>query len=143
LNEGEARYILHRRVQEWEERGWIKTNALDNTHHGYYSVLMIKPPEEVTALRLLDTAARLVSGDRNDTHGDMLQNHACIAALWNGYLKARKIAGKPDELGPDDAALMLGLMKGARTLTGAFNEDDNTDGAAYFAIAAECRARQG
>ena len=35
---------------------------------------------------ILKQAQDLVSGDRNDTHGDAFENHAEIAEFWNIYL---------------------------------------------------------
>lgn len=78
-------------------------------------------------------AAEIVAGDREDTHGDKVENHANIAALWSAYL------GVP--ITAHDAALMMALLKIARTKAGDFNPDDYVDGAGYMACAAEIRSR--
>jgi len=58
-------------------------------------------------------AADLVSSDRAEQHGDALDTHTNIAALWSAYLSA--------PITPCDVALMMVLLKIARTKTGAFN----------------------
>ena len=35
---------------------------------------------------ILKKAKELVTGDRNETHGDAFQNHAEIAEFWNIFL---------------------------------------------------------
>lgn len=88
-----------------------------------------------SASAILTKAAELVGGDRARTHGPKEQNHANIAALWNAYLTIRKEPADP--LSAFDAAIMVGLLKIARTQLGAHNPDDLLDGAAYLAIAGE------
>lgn len=87
------------------------------------------------------TAARLVTVDRAGQHGDMELNCACIAAVQSGYLRARKLAGKSDDLDAEDAANLMECLKIARRLTGSYNEDDYIDGAGYSSIAGEIRGR--
>ena len=74
-------------------------------------------------------ATDLVGGDRARQHGEALAAHTNIAVLWSAYL------GMP--ITARDAALMMVLLKVARTKTGAFNLDDYVDAAGYAAIAAE------
>ena len=93
------------------------------------------------ASELAAKAAELVGGDRASQHGDKVQNHQCIADVWNGYLKARRTAGKPDELTAEDVANLMECLKIARRQTGGFNPDDYVDGAGYAACAGEIRAR--
>ena len=83
------------------------------------------------AVEVLAEATQLISGDRARTHGPMRENHDNIAALWSAYL------GVP--ISRSQAAIMMTLLKVARTKLGEWNDDDATDGAAYFAIAAEIR----
>lgn len=92
------------------------------------------------AVDIASTAAKLVAGSRADTHGDKVVNHSCIAEMVNGYLRARQVAGKPVELGPEDVANFMECLKIARRLVGAFNPDDYVDGAGYAACAGEIRA---
>ena len=78
-------------------------------------------------------AAELVAGDRERTHGAKLPNHQNIADLWNAYLGAQLAA----PLTPLQIALMMALLKIARTKLGEFNIDDFLDGVGYTAIAGE------
>jgi Domain of unknown function (DUF6378) len=80
-------------------------------------------------------AAELVSGARAASHGDKLENHANIAALWNAFLGDRLPAGR--KLTALDAALMMALLKIARTKAGAHNQDDYVDLAGYAGVAGE------
>ena len=90
-----------------------------------------------TAKKIAATAARLVGGDRARKHGDKLVNHGNIAALWSAYLARR---GAAVTLTPADVALMMVLLKVARTLSGAHNPDDYIDAAGYAACAGEIAA---
>ena len=80
-------------------------------------------------------AAELLSGDRQRTHGDKRTNHQNIAALWNAYLSRRPDPTTP--LSAREVALMMALLKIARTLAGAHNADDYMDLIGYGAIAGE------
>lgn len=86
---------------------------------------------------ICNTAARLVSGERERTHGDKVLNHQHIAAMWNGYLWD---VLKRD-LTPKDVALMMACLKVARTKLGAFNADDFVDLCGYGSVAGEIAAR--
>jgi len=74
-------------------------------------------------------AAELVGGDRAKQHGDKATNHQNIANLWTAYL------GTP--VTADQVAIMMVLLKVARTKTGAVNRDDFVDMAGYAGVAAE------
>lgn len=78
-------------------------------------------------------AAEIVAGDREATHGDKVENHTNIAALWSAYL------GIP--VSAHDAALMMALLKIARTKTGTVDMDNYVDLAGYAGCAAEIRSR--
>jgi hypothetical protein len=90
-----------------------------------------------SARYVLERATALVTGDRAAQHGDMRQTHQTIADLWNTYLGPR-MGG---ELMPHDVAVMMVLLKVARTMAGRFNPDDYIDMAGYAAIALECSVR--
>jgi Domain of unknown function (DUF6378) len=87
----------------------------------------------VRARDVCHRAGKLVGGERARQHGDALAAHANVAVLWSAYL------GVP--ISARDAALMMVLLKVARTKTGAFNLDDYVDAAGYAAIAAEMGGR--
>ena len=90
-------------------------------------------------------AADLVGGDRARQHGGKTENHRNIAAMWNAYLGWRLVEG--GLLTPRDVALMMALLKIARTKAGSHNPDDYVDLCGYGAIAGQIaegeRAKQG
>lgn len=83
------------------------------------------------AVEILNDAAAMVDGPRAEQHGDMQTNFTNIARLWSAYLG--------QSLSETDAAMMLALMKIARTKSGTVNEDDYTDACGYIGIAAQVR----
>lgn len=85
------------------------------------------------APEILMKAKDLVGGDRAATHGNKVENHQKIAALWNAYLQDS--LGRP--LAALDVALMMALLKVARTQTGDHNDDDYVDLAGYASVAGE------
>lgn len=85
------------------------------------------------ASKILMRAAELVGGERDRQHGDKLENHENIARLWSAYLEVEITAAQ--------AALMLNLLKVARTKTGDFNLDDYLDMAGYAGCAGEIAGR--
>lgn len=93
------------------------------------------------AFEIATTAAGLVSGDRERTHGNKTDNHQRIAAVWNGILLA---AGKQTShpLNAHDVANLMEGMKIARRYAGSFNIDDYIDGSGYSAVAGEIAAEQ-
>lgn len=78
---------------------------------------------------ILNIASQLVNNDRNDQHGDMTTNHINIAKLWSAY--------KGVEFTAHDVAIMMALLKIARTKIGAVNPDDYVDACGYLGIAGE------
>jgi len=44
----------------------------------------------MTKEEILKKAKELITGDRNETHGDAFQNHAEIAEFWNIFLDKNK-----------------------------------------------------
>jgi hypothetical protein len=86
----------------------------------------------------LKTAASLVGGDRQASHGDPRDTHQRIAMLWSAYLGAK---GTYVLLTAQDAAMMMSLMKMARAIGNPAHDDSYVDAAAYIGIAAECSGR--
>ena len=82
----------------------------------------------------LDTAKKLISGPRAKTYGDKVINHGNIAKLWSAYIDK--------ELTAHDAAVMLALLKVARTKFGSPTEDTYIDAAAYMSIAYKCKFKK-
>mgnify|MGYP003136137558 FL=1 len=90
----------------------------------------------MTKEEILKKARDLVTGDRNETHGDAFQNHAEIAEFWNIFLdkKLQPMAS----ITAEDVALMMVLMKISRNTQGKKNNLDNfIDMCGYAAIAGE------
>jgi hypothetical protein len=85
----------------------------------------------MTRDEILDTAKTLINGDRAKEYGDAYLNHARIAALWTTYIRS-----KTDDLNPVDVAMMLVLMKVARTIETP-KDDSFIDIAGYAALAGE------
>ena len=78
---------------------------------------------------ILNIASQLVNNDRNDQHGDMTTNHINIAKLWSSY--------KGVEFTAHEVAVMMALLKIARTKIGKVNPDDYVDACGYLGIAGE------
>ena len=90
----------------------------------------------MTKEEILKKAKELITGDRNDTHGDAYRNHAEIAEFWNIFLdkKLKPMAS----LTAEDVALMMVLMKISRNSQGKKSNIDNfIDMCGYAAIAGE------
>lgn len=89
-------------------------------------------------IQLLQSAAHIVSADRNKAYGNPEDNFANIAAYWNAYLTQ---AHQVDiVLTPQDIAHMMILMKMARLATNPLHYDSLLDVAGYAACAADCQA---
>lgn len=80
---------------------------------------------------ILQTACDLINGERAREYGNAYLNHARIAALWTTYVRS-----KPDDLTPVDVAMMLVLMKVARSIETS-KDDSFIDIAGYAALAGE------
>jgi hypothetical protein len=96
-------------------------------------------PEKASTILL--QAAHLVGNDRAETHGDIVACHAHVAAFWTVWLQERGLLARDMKLTAHDAAMMLGLLKAARTLEGQHNLDDARDMAGYAAVAGEIAER--
>lgn len=97
-------------------------------------------PHTLKKADVLRQAARVVK-ERQATHGDFVQTHENIVELWNSYLNIRPGGGPQTPLSAKDAALMMLLLKVARTTQGeAFNPDNYVDQVGYSAGAAEIAA---
>ena len=80
---------------------------------------------------ILQTACDLINGDRAKEYRDAYLNHARIAALWTTYVRS-----KPDDLTHVDVAMMMVLMKVARSIETP-KDDSFVDIAGYAALAGE------
>jgi hypothetical protein len=84
---------------------------------------------------ILEKAKKLVSDDREKTHGNKIINHENIARLWSGYIQNK--TKLTINILPEDVANMMVLLKVARTQLGNHNQDDFVDACGYSAIAGE------
>ena len=89
---------------------------------------------EKTTKNFLVKAEGLVAGPRHADYGDKVENHTNIAKLWSAYLDGT--------ITPHDVAIMMCLLKVARTKLGDISEDTYIDMAAYGAIAGEIKFKE-
>ena len=82
----------------------------------------------------LSEAIRLSGTDRQKDYGDKVDNHNNIARLWSAYLDT--------DIKAHDVAIMMALLKMARTKLGAVSKDTYIDMAAYSAIAGEIKFKE-
>ena len=82
----------------------------------------------------LSQAIRLSGTDRQKDYGDKVENHNNISKLWSAYLDVKIKA--------HDVAIMMTLLKVARTKLGAVSKDTYIDMSAYSAIAGEIKWRK-
>ena len=83
---------------------------------------------------ILKEANELIAGDRHKDYGDKVENHNNIAKLWSAYIGI--------EITAHDVAIMMVLLKIARTKLGAVSRDTYIDMSAYGAIAGEIKFRE-
>jgi hypothetical protein len=83
----------------------------------------------------LEQAIGLSSVERQKDYGDKVENHSNIARMWSAYLDVKIKA--------HDVAIMMSLLKIARTKLGAVSKDTYIDMAAYSAIAGEIKFKEG
>ena len=80
----------------------------------------------------LEEAINLVGGQRHVDYGDKKENHNNIAKPWDAYLDVK--------IDAHDVAIMMTLLKIARTKLGKRTSDTYIDASAYMAIAGEIEA---
>lgn len=81
--------------------------------------------------RVLNKAAAVVNGARQNEYGNPEDSFELIGKLWSVY------AGH--EYTPHDVAMMMALLKVARIKGGIGTEDSYTDACGYVALAADMR----
>ena len=84
--------------------------------------------------QFLNQASVLVQGQREKDYGDKVENHSNIAKLWSAYLDIPVTA--------HDVAILMSLLKVARTKLGAVSKDTYVDMSAYSAIAGEIKFKE-
>tara|TARA_R100000049_G_C1861841_1_gene25016 strand:+ start:79 stop:453 length:375 start_codon:yes stop_codon:yes gene_type:complete len=83
---------------------------------------------------ILKEADILIAGERHKDYGDKVKNHNNIAKLWSAYLDIKVEA--------HDVAILMVLLKTARTKLGAVSKDTYVDMSAYGAIAGEIKFKE-
>jgi len=83
----------------------------------------------MTRAEILETANRIINGERQTSYGTPESNFGLIAALWTVYLDHLVTS--------EDVALMMALFKIARCKTGVGTEDSFVDACGYLAIGGE------
>lgn len=84
---------------------------------------------------VLEEAKRCICQDRQNQYGAPEDSFLTIAAFWETYLSAKY--ERPIELTRDDVAIMMVLLKVARTNGHKHHVDNYVDMAGYAALAAE------
>lgn len=84
---------------------------------------------------VLEEAKRCICQDRQNQYGAPEDSFLTIAAFWEVYLQAK--TGKVINLTRDDVAIMMVLLKVARTNGHKHHVDNYVDMAGYAALAAE------
>lgn len=91
---------------------------------------------------LLQEAAYLVNGDRNDQYGDPIDDFSTTADFWTTYL--RRVFDRREEfkLLPHDVAVMMNLLKVSRLSWSPEKRDHWADSAGYIACGWDCIVRE-
>lgn len=91
----------------------------------------------MTRKEILQTAEKMVNGDRQDDYGTPEHNFERIAMLWTHYLGADRLM---TGITPVDVAAMLALLKIARVASGHGKSDNWIDLAGYAACGGELQS---
>lgn len=94
------------------------------------------PAQRETAL---DSAKRIIYGDREKTYGSPARNLECVARMWSAYLdtKLSANAGKL-AINSKDVCAMMNLLKTARFANDPEHIDNVVDGIGYWALVERC-----
>lgn len=88
-----------------------------------------EPSEHPKRVQLTETAASLITGQRQDDYGPPIVNFQRIANLWNAHMETSIFT-------PRKVAELMLLLKMARTINSP-TEDSYVDAIGYAAIAGE------
>ncbi len=78
---------------------------------------------------IIQEAANLISGDREIDHGDAYDCFGLISTYWTAHLDTNITRA--------DVAVMMTLLKLARSKSGKRNKDNYVDAVGYSALAGE------
>ena len=85
--------------------------------------------------QVLETAAKLIHGDRAKDYGDAYENHQRIADGWNIIIEGA--IEKHGHITPAHVTLMMDWVKTSRLIETIDHEDSWIDKAGYTALGAE------
>lgn len=88
--------------------------------------------------QIINEAKKLVTEERNQTHGEPKENFTNIAAYWTIYLRAAGLLVEDTKIRPEDVAMLNVLQKVARIASSSNNPDHYVDIAGYAACGGEC-----
>ena len=92
----------------------------------------------MTRQEILETAAKIVRGERQEQYGKPENDFTAIADLWTAYLfHTQNFEDSGIDLTADDVAVMMILFKIGRLATGAGSADTWIDIAGYAACGGE------
>lgn len=86
----------------------------------------------ITRSSILAEASRIVTKDRDATHGQPEDSFGQIARVWSARLGIH--------IRPDQVCIMLADLKGCRAWSNPGHADNWVDGAGYFACGGELAA---
>lgn len=86
------------------------------------------------ALPLLEEAAQLIAGDRNEAYGDAYLDFRRIGLAWTALLDLE------ETIRPDTVAAMMAALKLVRTQIDPERRDSWADAAGYVALGYGCAA---
>lgn len=99
---------------------------------------MAAPDSTDPAADLLDTAKRIVTGERRGSYGNPEDNFQTIADMWTTYLARVGVIKPKCRLTARNVAVMMVLMKCARLAENPGHADSLVDVAGYAACMARC-----
>jgi hypothetical protein len=117
----------------WEARVdyEIESSIYDCTPSDVEPTIIKIEPKPLPAVKILQDSIDLISGERQEQHGDPKTCHDEIAKAWTWWTGFK--------IDAHDVAMMMMLLKAARVKTGGYNRDCYTDGAAYFSLGGQMR----
>ena len=84
----------------------------------------------------LETANKIVNGERQEVYGTPEHNFNRIAEMWTTYLSGRN-EERLDYITAKDVSIMMMLLKVARIMSGTSTEDSWVDICGYAACGCE------
>lgn len=89
---------------------------------------------------VLKIAEQIIYGDREKTYGHPSKNLDAIATMWRTYLNSRGLLSHAatSELGAEDVAIMMILLKAARLGNDPTHRDSLIDICGYAALVERC-----